>query len=109
MAEELLQEEMSDHVNRVIQEDKLKGLYAHLKDHPALMERRLYVGSQKPQLPARVTVSLLRIFSDGRLGCTPIKYMYKNSLVFIKMIIWLLASSGLALVYVLWAETYSDQ
>ena len=27
---------------------KLKGLYSHLKDHPALLERRLYVGSKKP-------------------------------------------------------------
>lgn len=33
---------------------RLKGLYAYLKDHPALMERRLHVGSRKPEIPAQV-------------------------------------------------------
>ncbi|CAH1798843.1 unnamed protein product [Owenia fusiformis] len=28
--------------------DKLKGLYTYLRQHPALMERRLYVGSVRP-------------------------------------------------------------
>ncbi|XP_064628847.1 uncharacterized protein LOC135488248 isoform X2 [Lineus longissimus] len=28
--------------------DRLRGLYKHLKEHPALMERRLYVGSRAP-------------------------------------------------------------
>ncbi|XP_076466150.1 uncharacterized protein LOC143297618 [Babylonia areolata] len=31
--------------------ERLKGLYALLKDHPALMDRRMQVGSHKPQLP----------------------------------------------------------
>lgn len=30
---------------------KLRGIYAYLKDHPALFERRLYVGSKKPDIP----------------------------------------------------------
>ena len=32
--------------------ERLKGLYAMLKKHPALMDRRLQVGSKKPQIPA---------------------------------------------------------
>ena len=32
---------------------RLKGIYADLKDHPALMERRLHVGSQKPSIPQK--------------------------------------------------------
>ena len=31
--------------------ERLKGLYAMLKKHPALMDRRLQVGSKKPQIP----------------------------------------------------------
>jgi hypothetical protein len=30
--------------------DKLRGLYKHLKEHPALMERRLFVGSRAPDV-----------------------------------------------------------
>ncbi|XP_046327608.1 uncharacterized protein LOC124111825 isoform X3 [Haliotis rufescens] len=33
--------------------DRLKGLYAFLKNHPALMDRRLKVGSRKPQIPQK--------------------------------------------------------
>ena len=30
---------------------KLKGVYAHIGEHPALQQRRMHVGSTKPNLP----------------------------------------------------------
>jgi hypothetical protein len=34
--------------------ERLKGLYALLKNNPALMDRRLQVGSKRPQIPSHI-------------------------------------------------------
>ncbi|XP_050390439.1 neurotrophin-3 isoform X2 [Patella vulgata] len=46
-------ERLSPHQARFIK-DRLKGLYAFLKNHPALMDRRLKVGSKKPKIPPKI-------------------------------------------------------
>ncbi|ESO94809.1 hypothetical protein LOTGIDRAFT_161061 [Lottia gigantea] len=43
-------EKLTPHQTIFIKE-RLKGLYAFLKNHPALMDRRLKVGSKKPTIP----------------------------------------------------------
>ena len=43
----------------------IMGLYAELEKHPGLLERRLYVGSQKPALNYEVSI----IFSIWENSC----------------------------------------
>ena len=43
------------HFNNQQMQYKLKGLYDYLKEHPALMDRRLYMGSQKPEESSTIT------------------------------------------------------
>lgn len=48
---------------------EVRGLYAILKQNPSLMDRRLQVGSEKPQIPSEHTleVGLQWVFFSGVL------------------------------------------
>lgn len=39
-------------------QDLINGLYADLRNHPGLFERRMYIGSSKPQLPDQMVIQL---------------------------------------------------